>query len=195
MNKSLYFRLITCAIIAIMSSCGLPYCKKVPFTDADLAWLNAYAEGDTILFSCNSTGSVDTMIVTEAFISNPPNTSIFDLRGCNWLEDNNEIIAVAWYNFDIHHNGEIFDGGFSLKKKCHKKSASYDVYIFGKGKRDNYSKTKPDTINNTGLLVVNDSILQNLPHRKALPLKEIRWNRDKGLIGYQIGDTEYTIKE
>lgn len=198
MSKFQLLGLIVIAIIVTTSFCGLPYCKKVPFTEADLAWLNAYEEGDTILFEDNANNALDTMVITETFVLNPPNTSIFDLRGCNWLEVGNEILAVAWYYFDIHHNGEIFDGIFSLRKTCNKKPALYNILIFGKDteeNNDNKLSFTGDTLNNTGILVINDSSLYNAPYRTALPLKEVYWNREEGLIGYQIGDNKYSLKE
>lgn len=39
------------AMFLTVSSCGLPYCKKVPFSEDDLEWMKPYSVGDTLFFT------------------------------------------------------------------------------------------------------------------------------------------------
>lgn len=187
--------------LIIMSSCGLPYCKKVPFSETDLTWLDPYSVGDTILFVCEETNSVDTMVITDLDICNPPNTSIFDLRGCNWMEDDNEFNGIANCTFDILHRGEVFDGIFSISKECSQKPAFFDIIIWGWYPSDDISigntikKSKNGLLKDTETLVIKGPLLHRKIHYVLPPVSKLYWNREKGLTEYQIGSATYRLKK
>lgn len=201
MNKSLLNKLlVTIVNIILLYSCGLPYCKKVPFSEEDLTWIDPYTIGDTIIFQCDEVNSNDTMVIKEIDISNPPNTSIFDLSGCNWMEGSNERHAVAIYRFDIFHNEECFNCLYMIKKVCHKKPAEFYISLLGWYLSKNISTgdtitPNDNTMKYVGTIVVSDSILRPKVKHVMPILKNLSWNREKGLISYQIGDNLYSLKK
>ena len=97
-----------------VSSCGLPYCKKTPFSNNDLDWMKPYTVGDTLVFFNRENIEFDTLIVTKKTINNPTNKNIFDMEGCNWMEGDNEYKANAEYQIEAYHSGEKYKCLFFL---------------------------------------------------------------------------------
>lgn len=206
MNKLILSKLLVISLVIIsMYSCGLPYCKKHPFSEEDLTWMNPYAPGDTIYFQCNELNSIDTMIVKEIKIYNPTNTFIFDLRDCNWMEDDNDVNAYGFCDFDILHNGECFSCVYMITKVCNKKPAEFYIRFLGWFLSKDLSTGSTDIKNEKKIrpietLIISDSILQataNLKQRpdiKKLYLKKLYWNRERGLTDYQICENWYHLK-
>lgn len=198
--KSKIWITLVLSILLAFSSCGLPYCKKVPFSKNDLEWLSPYTIGDTIIFVNDKTYENDTVIVTDKSIYNPSNTNIFDLRGCNWLEGDNEFKAIAVYEFKIIHNQKKFHCMTILEKESNDLPAMISFGFFGKYTNKGYSTKEglgktPLFPNYEGNIVVTDSNLHAGKSQLVLPLSELYWNKEKGLLGYQIEDTIYTLKE
>ncbi len=102
-------------VLITVSSCGLPYCKKIPFEEEDLLWFSSYIETDTVIYS-NSINT-DSLIIIKKEINNPKNTCIFDLEGCKWMEGDNEYYANGGYDFLLIHNDVTYYCSFTLQKK------------------------------------------------------------------------------
>lgn len=79
MNNRILSKLsaVLSALLLTASSCSLPYCIKVPFSENDLDWMKPYSVGDTLIFENIENVEYDTLIVTEKEIYNPSN-NIFD---------------------------------------------------------------------------------------------------------------------
>lgn len=191
--------LITAILIAV-SSCGLPYCKKEPFSDNDLDWMKPYSVGDTLIFFNNENEECDTFIVSKKSINNPSNKNIFDLEGCNWMEGDNEYKAAAEYQFEAYHSGVRYKCLFILEKDCASKPAVVSMGLFGR-----YTKETVSTGNIVKELsafpqykwniIISDSNLFSGIHQPVLPITEIYWNRDVGLIGYKTSQSWYKLKK
>ena len=80
-NLSKVWTALILSILMAVSSCGLPYCKKTPFSNNDLDWMKPYSVGDTLIFFNRENIEFDTLIVTKKTINNPTNKNIFDMEG------------------------------------------------------------------------------------------------------------------
>lgn len=202
MNNKIFSRIWVALIVAvslIVSSCGLPYCKKVPFSENDLEWMKPYSVGDTLIFTNSEKEEFDTLIVIKKSIDNPSNKNIFDLRGCNWMEGDNEFKAIAVYQFKAYHSGERYKGLFTLGKNCESEPAVLSLGLFGR-----YTKkiSTGDVVKDSSIfpqykwnIVVTDSDLHSGIHQPVLPVTCIYWNKDVGLIGYKISQSWYSLVE
>lgn len=186
------------SILSALSSCGLPYCRKVPFSKNDLFWMNPYSVGDTLIFSNIENLEFDTIIVTQKKINNPSNTNVFCLEGCNWMEGDNEYKANAGYSFDIYHSGKKYEGMFILEKESSSEAAVVSFAFCGKYTKNPIKTTMSakDLLDFTQYkrdLIVTDSNLYSGKHQPVLPVSNIYWNRESGLIGYKISLSYYRL--
>ena len=117
--KTIY--IIILGLVIFLQSCGLPYCIKNPFEKEDMLWLNPYEKGDIVIFQ-STQGRLDSILITAKDIFNPTNTFIFDLRGCNCWEGDNEFNAIAGFDFKfidvdlMQKNPNVQDGLLSIEK-------------------------------------------------------------------------------
>lgn len=184
-------------ILLSVSSCGLPYCIKVPFSENDLNWMKPYSVGDTLIFENSENVEFDTIIVKEKEIFNPSN-NIFDLEGCNWMEGDNEYKAVAGYDFDGYHSGVRYFCGFTIKKNCKSKPAVVSISLFGRYSKHDISTN--NIVKDISIfpqykinIVVPDSNLQSGIHQPVRPISSIYWNQEIGLIGYRTSHSLYKL--
>lgn len=197
-NLSIVWTALMLAILLAVSSCGLPYCKKEPFSDNDLDWMKPYSVGDTLVFANSENVEFDTLIVTKKTINNPSNKNIFDLEGCNWMEGDNEYKANAEYQFEAYHSGERYKCLFILEKNCNSEPAVVSLALFGRYTKKNISTSnivKDLTIfpQYKWNIVVPDSNLYSGIHQPVLPITGIYWNREVGLIGYKTSQSLYKL--
>lgn len=206
MKRELIYKVVFIALIVGMTACGLPYCKKVKFDENDLMWLNPYEKGDSIIFASNL-DRFDTIVVTAKDIFNPSNTFIFDLRGCNCWEGDNEFNAIASFGLNfidkdiIQKNPNITDGFFSVEK-------------FEKGKAAELSFSfcelyprKISSENDTSILL-NNKLIQyciyirrdecDIGQRQSkLNIQNYIWSKQFGLVQYTLetGETYSFFKK
>lgn len=197
-NLSKVWTALILSMLMAVSSCGLPYCKKTPFSNNDLDWMKPYSVGDTLVFFNRENIEFDTLIVTKKTINNPTNKNIFDMEGCNWMEGDNEYKANAEYQIEAYHSGEKYKCLFILEKNCDSKPAEVSLAFWGRYTKKNISTgnvVKDLTIfpQYKWNVVVSDSNLCSGTHQPVLPITNIYWNRDVGLIGYKISRSLYEL--
>ncbi len=117
--------------LTCFQSCGLPYCRNVPFSDEDLMWIPPYNHGDTLLFYCDNKESMDTLVITDVQINDARNRHWYNISDINWMEDDNSYNAIASADFDIKHNGEVFKGAYVLYKSEPNESAEARIHFYG----------------------------------------------------------------
>lgn len=186
------------SILGVLSSCSLPYCKKIPFSKNDLSWMNPYLIGDTLIFANSENIEFDTVIVTRKIINNPSNTNILNLEGCNWMEGDNEYKANAEYEFVIHHSGKIYKGMFILEKINNTDPAVVSFALMGRYTKEpistsNIVRDLSDFPQYKWNIIVPESNLYSGKHQSVFPISIIYWNRDAGLIGYKTSLSCYKL--
>ena len=193
MNK-LFLYLITTILLC---SCGIPfYCKKFPFDNDDLCWVDVYTESDSVFFE--SEGRIDTLIVLEKGITDVNGIS-FPFTECNWAEGQNSLHASAFTDFLLLHGGQSYQGGLSIHKDSLEYPASCTIVF---GRRFSYN-------NDAGKLmrvlfenhICDDCIIvdeknSHPGYSKDAIVKRIVWSKSKGLLQYTLngGDT-YILKQ
>lgn len=150
------------------------------------------------LFYNNENVEYDTLIITKKTILNPSNKNIFDLRGCNWMEGDNEYNATAVYEFAAYHSGERYECLFVLVKNCSSEPAVLSMGLFGRYTKKDIPTS--DVVQDLSAypqykwnIVISDSNLSSGIHQPVLPVTCIYWNRDVGLIGYKISQSWYKL--
>lgn len=186
--------------IFALSSCGLPYCIKVPFSESDLVWMSPYQVGDTLIFEDDINFEDDTIIVTRKAIYNPTNTFILDPCGCKWWNGDNEFKALAVYDMEARHKGNSYDGGVTLRKVSDDKPAYISVYIFEMFTNNaiainNAVAYVADFPQYRQTIVIPKTNLHQGKYFTGIPINAIYWNRDAGLIGYRTPEALYKLKE
>jgi len=195
MRRELIYKVFFLVLMVGMTACGLPYCKKIKFDENDLLWLNPYEKDDTIIFVSNL-DRFDTILVTAKDVYNPSNTFIFDLRGCNCWEGDNEFNAIAGFDLNfidkdlIQENPNVTDGGFSINKVEKGKAAELSFSFC-----ELYSR-KITTDNDTSILLSNKLVSDCISIKKdecdigqaqsKLNIQDFIWSKQFGLIQYTL---------
>lgn len=175
MNKFLIFIVILC-----LTSCGLPYCRRTHLNSSELKWITIYHKNDTVLFYEDQ--YCDTMVVTDKQIFNKNFISIFDLKACNWLEGENEYNAHASIDFKIKHHDTWWEG-FFLIQKCQNDSIICMIDFGGL-----YSKDV-SIPHQTKKIIIRDGLnAEQGLYQKLLGVYEIKWEKEKGLVGFKMKD-------
>lgn len=173
-------------ILVALQSCGLPYCKKHKFSEDDVKWVNMYNINDTILFY-SSDNNEDTLIVKNKNMYNPLNTFLFDCRGCNWMEGDNEFYAISSINFVLLHNGNKYDGRFAIEKTEKDLPAKILLSLGGL-----YSKDYLNVYNNCVTLDRDNNAELGI-YQDIIDLKKISYSKENGITTYQtISGRVYT---
>lgn len=183
-----------------LSSCGLPYCIKSPFSDEDLGWMRPYSVGDTLIFKDCLSGYVDTVIIREKTINDISNTSIFDLRGCNWMEADNTCNACAYYDFDAFHSGVRYEGSFILHKEAKYDPAEISITIFDRSTKESVSSSNTISYlsvfpNYKDIILIESSNIYSGKRKLTYEINAIYWSKDVGLIGYRTPSCFYVLKD
>jgi hypothetical protein len=187
--------IVILGLTVVMQSCGLPYCKKFQLENEDLLWLTPYEKGDMIIFR-SELDRLDTILITDKDITNPSNTCIFDLRGCNWMEGDNEFKASAGFEFIFIHdtvvqkNGIDLGGIFRIKKHEKNRPALPELSLC-----ELYSR-KNTIYKDTSIFLLKKQIVDCLVlHRDEcdigesqpqLGIKSFVWSKRHGLVQYTI---------
>lgn len=194
--------MIMSAFLVVVSACGLPYCIKYPFSDEDVSWTRIYTEGDTLLFiNKNNITMLDTLIVNAKTVYDPSNTCIFDLRGCNWVEGDNEYHASATISMAAYHSGVQYKCLYSLEKFSNTASAAFGLSLFGQytvkdiSTNTTFSNCESVFPNYHDIIVINSSNLTPGLSQPVRPIRTIYWSKGSGLVGYRTTDSFYTLKE
>ncbi len=185
---SIYF-----LIFFLVSSCGLPYCKKIPFEEEELLWFSSYPEIDTVYFSNNV--STDSLIILKKEINNPKNTCIFDLEGCKWMEGDNEYYANGGYDFMFIHNSVTYYCSFTLQKIADNQSVVSIGFCGQYSLRLPSNKLKNVMIDGTiyrNCCYFDSSVLEEGTHQPVEKIDYLLWSREDGLICYSIEGVIYT---
>ena len=176
MKQIIYILCFCC----MLSSCGLPYCKKHQFTQEDLEWISAYNENDTILF--RSENKTDTLIIESKEVYNPKNTFIFDCSGCNWILGDNEFYAIASIDFSLIHDSVKYNGGFTIRKIEKYEPAKINLYMGGLYSIDYLE------INNHTVTLDRNTNAELGKHQLIMNLKEISYSKHEGITTYKMLD-------
>lgn len=185
------------------------YREVTYFSDQELEWMDAYAEGDTVYFESDLTQHIDTMIITRRYVrNNRPiiNDDPFTLYS--------KYIAYARFSFDIIHEGNKYDrNNFSITKNNNNEPAEirwnilyliFDSdFVSDKGAGIDSIET-PTPLESVRIndKTFDDCIIGNMDntmvsryHWDSLHADEAVWSKSKGLIEYEIGDESFTIKD
>jgi hypothetical protein len=178
MNSMKFITYLTCTILLTSLSC----CKgKMKLTDREYDWINAYNEGDTLVFQ-SSMGEFDTTVIVAK--------EVFNFE--RYAEtDPDPVTANVWYknrrlNRNYNPNGDQLVGiSKSADQTTLVISYLYSRYIIAKMGDDLY--TDPDK----PIVFEFDT---SKPDRETWQPKKLYWHRKFGLVRYVTTDDVVWIK-
>jgi hypothetical protein len=157
------------------------------FSEEDIKWVHVYNIDDTILFRSNN--DKDTLIVLEKNMYNPQNTFLFDCRGCNWLEGNNEFYAISSINFILLRNDYKYNGRFVIEKIEENKPAKILLSLGGL-----YS-TNYLQVYNQCVTLDRDVNAELGLYQDIIDLQNISYSKEEGITFYKTLSGQIYTKE
>lgn len=182
MKKDFLFSLLT---IMLMQSCI--YTRMTHMDTNDLAWMEVYNVGDTLLF--HSSTCVDTMIVQEIDVYNSRNPFYIS-------EADDEYTANASIIYEVRHHGLSLKGFCIIKKEYEHEPCCITLTLHNRYARCLKQDFQPFTINKEQLndcMVINEanSKKSEFPVIKEMLISRFVWSKSVGLVEYEMidGDT------
>lgn len=180
-------------IIAIMTAClaltSCVYEAVYHLTNEDITWMEAYNQGDSILFSSDQ--GIDTMIINKKIIHD----IIIPIGNPNL---SNRFFGTAEFSFSINHNSEELGGWLILHRRCNTASELtlkfYQRNYFWTDTRFiTFSKKTFRHLKLDDVICVDSTNSALYGPYRTNPIS-FSWSKSKGLIQYQYPNGEvYTL--
>lgn len=181
--------------LILLSVLLLPMCvyhKITHMEKGDLAWMESYHAGDTVMFSNGSL--TDTLIVRGIKVHNSLNPINTNFNASSVYE------AVAYLDYDIIHDNDTMEGWFSIRKE----EQGQPVYLnFSLCDRYALKGIKPRfknfIINQSSYddCIVIDKSNSSLGkyQSKTCGVKSLIWSKSRGLLQYSFSNGDKYVRK
>ncbi|MGN0209551.1 MAG: hypothetical protein ACI391_00350 [Muribaculaceae bacterium] len=160
--------------------------KMTHLSKKDKEWVNAYHEGDTVIYKSNK-GNIDTMIVDEVVINDNWNPI------ANVGPGGNVSIGAAHIRASVFHQGDTINYHLWIARTDYFGPIKYQIDFDSRMSKDAFEEYYPDIVLNDENLTIDDRNSEILNYRKreyGSNIKRARLDKEKGLLYYEFEDGE-----
>lgn len=192
------FLIIFLVLFIFFTMCGLPYSKKCILEDDELSWIFSQKENDTLIFYCKELNSTDTVIIKEIEIHNPK-TSIPIPEDLGWIEGDHIFKGSGSICFSMKHNSIDFQCLVTIIKENNDSSALFDIafcgnYLIEQIKINESTEVVYNRESKKDLIIINKHQLETGQSQEIIPVTQIIWSRDSGLLNYSISNYKFILE-
>ena len=160
--------------------------KMTHLSKKDKEWVNAYHEGDTVIYKSNK-GNIDTMIVDEVVINDNWNPI------ANIGPGGNVSIGDSHIRASLYHQGEVMKYHLWIARTDYFGPLRYEFYLDSRISKDVFSNYYPNIVLNNQNLTIDDNnseLIEAFKQVKGSNIKRARLDKEKGLLYYEFEDGE-----
>lgn len=165
------------------------YSEMTHMSNDELRWLQSYEKGDTIYFHSNK-GNVDTLIITNVNENNSMSPFVRN-------EASFQYVANGSYEYQLYHNGNIFEGILLLVEKRIEDKPVVVSFSLGGLYSDPITSITTNVLENGEYLddciIIDNTNSHKGKFQKNLDIIEIIWSKTKGILRYETNEERYFL--